>query len=306
MSDLIAYSKGYCLELSDGNNWWITGDDENKKQIDKLTSIMKLQACPMNNSPKIIFSKTLECNMPTGYKKHTTCEINSSNDDTYWDIYDYKTLRIWYHNAISDVICETMENSDELAEYVILWNSLMPIYWRSTNMKGLPFHTGLAEYQGQGALFAGCGGTGKSTCCRRLPDHWNPLCDDEALIVLDRNNIYQVHPFPTWSDYILKRAENTWDVQYSVPLSAIFFIEQSSYDEVIPLNIPEATMLITESSAQVWNKFLSYMGTELKTKISQGLFNNAFNIARIVPAFRLRVSLTGRFWEKVEKSIEKS
>jgi SynChlorMet cassette protein ScmC len=298
------YSNGYCLELSDGNSWWITCDDENKKRIDKLASIMKLQACPINNSPKIIFSEPLRTDTPSCYCEYPSCEINSSNDNTNWNVYNYRSVRIWNHNENPDFICEIMENSDELVEYVIFWNSLMPIYWKSTTLKGIPFHSGLAEYQGKGVLFAASGGTGKSTCCRRLPDHWNPLCDDEALIVLDKNNQYRVHPFPTWSDYLFKRAENKWDVQYSVPLSAIFFIEQSPYDEVIPLSIPESAMLITESSAQTWNRFFSCMARELQIKISQEIFNNAFNIAKSIPAFRLRVSLIGQFWEKIEKIID--
>jgi len=304
MIDLMPYSKGYCLQLSDGSNWWITGDEENKERVDKFASIMRLQACPTNNAPKIILSKPLQSDTPTDCNGYNPYKINSLGDDTNWSVYDSKLVRIWYHNIIPDVICEVIENSDYWIEYVVLWNLLLPIYWRSTLMKGIPFHAGLAEYKGNGVLFAASGGTGKSTCCRRLPNHWKPLCDDEVLIVLDKNNVYKAHPFPTWSDYIFKRAENTWNVQYSVPLSAIFLIEQSPHDEVIPLSAPKVGMLITESSVQVWNRFLTHMKTELQIKIVQDIFNNAFSIARSIPTFRLCVSLTGRFWEKIEELMK--
>jgi len=107
---------------------------------------------------------------------------------------------------------------------------------------------------GHGFLLAGQGGTGKSTCCRRLPNNWKPLCDDESLIVLDKSKVYHVHPFPTWSDYIQKRAKNIWDVQGSVPLSAIFFLEQSEKDEVIPLSKEQSAILMTKSSKQAYDR----------------------------------------------------
>lgn len=302
MIDLMPHSKGYCLQLSDGNNWWITGDEENKELVEKFASIMRLQACPKNNSPKIIFSKPLKAYTPMDCE-YNPYKINILNDAN-WSVYDSRLIRIWYHNTIPDVICEVIEKTDDWVDYVALWNLLLPIYWRSTLMKGIPFHAGLAEYKGNGILFAASGGTGKSTCYRRLPDHWKPLCDDEVLIVLDKNNVYKVHPFPTWSDYIFRRAENTWDIQYSVPLSAIFLIEQSPHDEVIPLSHPKIGIMITESSAQVWNRFLTHMKKELKIKIMQDVFNNAFNIAKSIPTFRLCVSLTGRFWEKIEELMK--
>ena len=154
---------------------------------------------------------------------------------------------------------------------------------------------------GRGFLLAGQGGTGKSTCCRRLPNNWKPLCDDEALIVLDKSKVYHVHPFPTWSDYIMERAKNTWDVQKSVPLSAIFFLEQSEKDEVIPLSKEQSAILITKSSKQAYDWSWTWIDKNNQTILIKDIFNNAFEMAKVIPAYRLRVSLNGRFWEEIEK-----
>ncbi len=35
------------------------------------------------------------------------------------------------------------------------------------------------------------------------------------------------------------------------------------------------------------------------------IFDNAVSIARDIPAYILRVSLQGRFWEKIEEVLEK-
>jgi len=294
------YHKGYCLKLVNGDGWWITSDDENIRLIDKLASIMKLQECPLDNSVKIIFAKTLN----SGISKIHAPDIANAIIEERWDFFNYRSVHIWHNDSINDIICEVMGNQDELIDYIVLMNSLLPVYLRNLEMKGLPLHTALAEYKGKGVLFAAPGGTGKSTCCRRLPDYWTPLCDDEALIVLDKNDIYRAHPFPTWSDYLIKREENTWDVQYSVPISAIFFIEQSEHDEVIYIDNRKATLLITGSSNQILTSFFHSMEKEQKIKISREMFNNAFDMAKKIPVFRLRVSLNGQFWKEAEKIIE--
>ena len=168
---------------------------------------------------------------------------------------------------------------------------------------GLPFHAGLAELHGRSVLFAAQGDTGKSTACRRLPDYWNTLCDDEALVVMSEQREYRTHPFPTWSDYLCKGEVGTWDVQYSVPLSGIFFLEQSETSEVVPLGTGEAAVLIGESAAQVCYKFWKDVDIEDQRRFRSDIFSNACEIAARIPAYRLRASLHGNFWEEVENVL---
>ena len=170
-------------------------------------------------------------------------------------------------------------------------------------MGGLPFHAALVECAGRGILLAAKGGGGKTTCSSRLPDQWKILCDDENLVVLDENKVYRVHPFPTWNDYVMKRSENTWDVQYSVPFSGIFFIEQSESDEVIPLSVGQTSVQMTRSVTQVLGRLWNNLPREEQKITMRDIFNNAFEMAKVVPAFRLRVSLDGRFWEEIEKVL---
>ncbi|MEK7400216.1 MAG: hypothetical protein AAB116_25000, partial [Candidatus Poribacteria bacterium] len=103
---------------------------------------------------------------------------------------------------------------------------------------------------------------------------------DETLVVLDSNKEYRAHPFPTWSDYLMKRASNTWDVQYSVPVSAIFFLERADNDEVTRLTASEASVLMMESASQVCvhTKTLYRQQPDL-AEFRKKLFNNACNLA---------------------------
>ncbi len=286
------YSKGYHLSLGDGNNWWITSDEDNASWVDKLAAIMELRKCRSNDSPRLIFSKMVDEN-----------DVKDGSEDAGWICHDAQIIRIWRHDSIPDVICEIKDDGSDDIKYITMWISLQSIYQRSISGGGLPFHAALAELEGRGVLVAASGDTGKSTCYRRFPDYWKPLCDDETLVVLDKQREYRVHPFPTWSDYLWKRGKNTWNVQYSVPLSGIFFLEQSETDEVVPLGKGEAAVLISESASQICQKFWRKADIEDQRRFRGEVFSNACEITERIPAYRLRASLHGRFWEEIENVL---
>jgi SynChlorMet cassette protein ScmC len=305
MSNLInPYIKSYALNLSDGNNWCLTCDEQSLRMVDKLAVIMNLKECNSNDLSRLIFSKMEKDKKPASNAIFSMRSL--SNDDTGWKYYDFimRTIRIWIHPGIGDVICEVDSKGQESLEYMNMWHSVLPIYNRSINHAGITFHAGLAELDGHGVLFVASGGTGKSTCCNRLPDYWKPLCDDETLVVLNSKKEYMAHPFPTWSEYLRNRSNKTWDVQYSVPLSAIFFLQQADNDEVIPLSVGQASALITESASQVCIDSRAFLKSQEELiEFRKKLFNNAFDLAKSIPAFYLRVSLNGSFWKEIEKVI---
>jgi SynChlorMet cassette protein ScmC len=127
------------------------------------------------------------------------------------------------------------------------------------------------------------------------------LCDDEVLVVLAGGEGYRAHPFPTWGDYLLKRAEKTWNVQYSVPVSGIFFLQHAEVDDVVFLGEGQAAVLMNESAGQVCEKLWGGFSGDDQARFRRKLFNNACEIAKIIPAYRLGVSLGGKFWEKIEQ-----
>jgi len=271
---------------------------DNARWLDKLATITGLKECPLNDSPKLIFLNKDAKNDPIGDAGFSGLRSEE------WVSYDLKITRIWYHPGSANIICElSNDGSSDNIEYANMWNSLQAIYLRSIHKGGLPFHAGLAELDGRGVLLAAPGDTGKSTCCRRLPDYWKPLCDDEALVVLDNQKNYHTHPFPTWSDYFFERSKNTWNVQYSVPLFGIFFLEQSKTNEAVSLRKTEATAFINESASQICQRLWRRMDVMDQRNLRMKLFNNAIEMAKALPVFLLRVSLHGRFWEEIEKAL---
>ncbi|HGE69725.1 TPA: SynChlorMet cassette protein ScmC [Candidatus Poribacteria bacterium] len=294
------YLKGYCIQLGDDNNWWITGYEDSIKYADILSEIMRLNECPMNEYPKIVFFNSSNSDQ----LNENTIQSIFSNSETEWKAYDYNACRIWYGVQSNDVIVEykSQEPSKD-DKYVAMWITLCFVYLKCLKIGALPTHSGLAEYNGKGVLFVAPGGTGKSTTCRRLPSPWKALCDDENLIMPDKDNKFRVHPFPTWSDYFWDRANNKWDIHQSVPLSAIFFLERADNDEVVQLPKDKSSIYMTGTAYQVLAKAIIRMSKDEQSEIMRQVFNNAFDILNSVPVYKLNISLTGRFWEKIEQVL---
>jgi SynChlorMet cassette protein ScmC len=294
----------YGLSLSDGTTWRLSGVKEYAQWVDELATIMELKQTGLNGAPRLVFYGS----GPTGVRSPEALdamllETLATVSKDGWECVDYNTLRIWSHNENADIVCELKHDDVTDIKFLNMWMALQPIYERSIQRGGLPFHAALADLNGKGVLLVGSGDKGKTTCYNRLREPWLGLCDDELLVVLDKDGEYRVHPFPTWSDYLLKRSVKTWNVQYSVPLAGAFFIEKSEIDEVISLGEGQAAVLMTESATEICQKFWKGPDKRRHKKSKEELFNNACEVAKKTPAYRLRVSVEGRFWEKVEEAL---
>jgi len=65
----------------------------------------------------------------------------------------------------------------------------------------------------------------------------------------------------------------------------------------------QAAFLVAESSAQVCETFWRTLEREDQRLFNKSIFDNACAMAKQIPAYRLHVSLHGRFWEKIEQVI---
>jgi len=222
-----------------------------------------------------------------------------------WKVQNLERMKIWSHASSPHLICEIGAEDHFDLDLIRMWRATYPIYQRALEAGGLPFHACLAGRDGAGVLLAAPGGGGKSTCARRLPPAWKALCDDEALLVRDKEGRYFVHPFPTWSNFFWKREDRTWNVQEYIPLSAVFFINKGKKDEVIPMGGGEAAARMYQAAEQVCLRNWRYFSVEEERGEKEKLFANACRLAQKIPAFTLHVSLQGQFWKEVEKVIFK-
>lgn len=284
VKERLSTERTFCLALSDGNRWCFSADHHNTPVLDNLARIMRLKKGALNGSSRLIFCSN-GSNREKGASKDTKA---------------FRPFRFRKHDGGTDLFCEAGGSRGPEIQYLHMWHGLFPIYRQSVHKEGLAIHGALAELNGEGFLLVAPGGAGKSTCSRRFPDYWQPLCDDEALVVLNANNEYRVHPFPTWSDYLWKRARRTWDVQSSVPLKGLFFLEKATIDAVEPMGAGKTVVLTNASANQVFDKYYRLVNKKDKRTLRRAVFKNACRMAKRIPSYRLRVSLDGRFWEEME------
>jgi len=296
---------GYFLKLANDQAWHIISTKGTRSWVEKLALIMELKACKPNGYPKLIFIQ--QESSKEGYKAplyRLSPNIIGGLPNHGWKVHNFGAIQIWSHHDVPDVICEIKQVKHHELDIIKMWLSLHPIYDQAQNSGGLPLHAALVSQNGKGILLTAPGDTGKSTCCNRLPSPWQALGDDETLIVRDDQEKYRVHPFPTWSDLLWKRSERTWNVQRHLPLSAIFFLEQGDTDKVYLIGQGEATIGIYQSAKQVCQRSWRNLDQEEERAIKKQLFDNACQLAKAVPSFTLHVSLSGRFWEEMEKVLK--
>jgi SynChlorMet cassette protein ScmC len=294
----------YLLKLGNGQNWEIVATEDIGPWVEKLALIMRLKQCEPNGYPKLLFIREERViNRRQGPPPRPEEGIWGNLPSEGWKAYYLPSLRFWVHPDVPNIVCEMAGDCSHELEIVQMGQSLCPIYFRAMKSGGLPFHAALVERKGKGVLIAAPGGTGKSTCCRRIPRPWRALSDDLSLVVADKNGSCRAHPFPTWSDYLWRRSEPTWDVQRHLPLTAIFFLEQGTKDETAPIGKGEAAACIIESASQICLSFWRDLAPGERRTMKKMIFDNACGLARSIPAFRLRASIDGRFWEEMEAVV---
>ncbi len=295
---------GYCLRLADGEGWQFLADPASGDAslfVDKFAKITGLRTAQEDGCRKIFFLHADDARRIKDGPYAPDRGLLADGSNGKWLLYDHESLKVWCRASTPEVICEIGGRLTRDEEIMTMWNALQPIFQHAQQRGGLPLHGALLELEGKGVVIAAPGGTGKSTCCRRVPGHWHPLCDDELLVVFDEKRGYRAHPFPTWSDYLWRKSEKSWHVERSVPLQAIFFLEQARTDEAAAVGKGKAAILINKSAAQVCQKFWRQAEKEHRRALARRLFSTACRMAKAVPAYTLKATLEGRFWEEIER-----
>lgn len=297
----------FLLKLGDGSGWVMRAAPGTRSWVEKFATIMKLKTHEQDRHhewPRMFF--LLRHPVKDGHVELANLiGLNTKQDlpKSGWKAHDLRSLRVWSHRHTPDIVCELDNEGSHELDIIRMWTVLYVIYLRVQQSGGFPLHAALVERDGKGVLLVGSGGSGKSTLCRRFPRPWYVLSDDQALIVRDGRKRYLAHPLPTWSDCLWQRSQRRWNVEHCVPLAAIFFIEQAKSEEVVPIGEAETAVFINRSSTDVcrplWWNLSNGEGRKLKKKN----FGNACQLARAIPAYILHISLTGRFWNEMEKVL---
>jgi len=298
---------GYNLILSDDIARHIIAVGEEKPLLNKMAEITGLQAAPQNNFPKLLFTRS-DPSTISNIKLiiASYADQPGAMPDDGWIQTDFQLVKIFTHHDVPDVICCIQEKRDVSCDMVILSFIYFVLYSDLIKNGGLPLHGGLIELDGRGIILAGASGTGKTTCCGRVPKLWNSICDDEVMLIPEPGNNYKLNSVPTWSEYFFDPgSKSIWDVQKSYPCEAIFFIEKADKDEAVPLGQGRAAVRIYQSAMESFSRYFAYIPEPEQKEIGRKVFESACELAKNVPAFKLQISKDGFFWQNIESEINK-
>ena len=276
--------KNHTLNLADGSSWTIVGKDNRGAVISRLLAkTMRLQPSTQTTQDFLILSKS------------------STTRGTAQPIFSEKTLQSILEN--NKTTCQLGPSNDHATLVVQLLELSQIFCSKAEERGGVSIHGALAEKNGNGIILAGQGDVGKTTASRRLPSPWCSLSDDSSLIVLDKKNNYRAHPWPTWSSLISGEKIQTWDVQFSVPLKAIFILSQSKIDKVEQIGKGQAICLLNEAVDQAWWGLDARLRDKEKHALRLQRFNNICKLVNSIPTYLLHISKNGSFWKEIEKVI---
>jgi SynChlorMet cassette protein ScmC len=222
-----------------------------------------------------------------------------------WKFRESHGLVLFEHPAVPEVICELDPGVDGPARVDQMRRAMLPIYTDSLLTGGLPVHGALVEIGGAGVILAGRSGEGKSTACRRLEAPWRVLGDDLCLVVPCASGGFRAHPLPTWSALREREDWRACRSGESVCLRAVFFLEQSAEDECRLLKKSAAAISLAASALEVFRSIDFEFPRREEKEVKKALYASAASLALEIPSHLLRLSLTGRFWEKIEQILKK-
>jgi SynChlorMet cassette protein ScmC len=198
------------------------------------------------------------------------------------------------------LVCLLLPGINEAMEIIQMTDLAKMIALETLPAGGLLIHGALAERDGYGVILAAPSGTGKTTASNRLPPPWHALSDDATLVVPDGSGNYIAHPWPTWSRFFDNGPGGSWEVEQGIPLAAVFFLSQSQEDHAEPLNTSEAAAYLMQSVHQIMGAPARPGCTREESASLCGMELTAVNaLVTVIPAFLLRISLTGTFWNEI-------
>lgn len=220
-----------------------------------------------------------------------------------WELLSFFPVFLWMHPQAPDIFCEVFlgEQGELTVEAMI--RTCFPIYEHAILARGFPLHSAVVTRDGFAVALTGSGGTGKSTCARRIAAPWRPLCDDTVLVLPSDSGGYEAYPFATWSDYLWKRSRGTWNAASHVPLKAVFFLKQAPKDAVQSIGQGEAAIYLSRASSEILMPFVRQLGPDRARLLRKRAFDSACNLAKSIPAFLLDVSLEGEFWTEMDRVL---
>jgi SynChlorMet cassette protein ScmC len=286
-----------CLVATGCTSVWLT----------EFARIAGLEPCTEKGLPKALFVSRQDLSKSCLGERDLVIPLgNETFSVPEWKREDWLSLTIWSHVQSNDMIVALSGPNDAQMGHVTRWQFLLYLFSQKVDHGALHLHAGLAVRDGVGYLLAGKSGVGKSTCSGRLPHPWRSLSDDQSLVRsknVGSDKRYFVHPVPTWGRYFYHDSEEIWEVEQSFQLGTIFFLDKAVTNELISLGKGEAAVRIYQSATTMAEAYMQHLSRNEQHCLGSRMIQNACELSTAVPAFVLRTSLTGHFWDEMDRAI---
>jgi SynChlorMet cassette protein ScmC len=296
----------YGLKLESGNSWSLYFSSELITWAKEFARILGLQESMNNYRYEYFFCTRKE--MRSKSLKYSEFFIKNFGPYCNSSI-SLSGLEIRDHQSIGTHLCllPGIKNDDLREPYRLMMMALFPLYRETIASGGLILHAALLYHPDiSGIALLAPGGTGKSTCAKRVLPPWASYCDDLVLVVRENSSLFYAHSLPTWSNFLSSRTPAPiWPVERSVELKGLFFLQKADLDMAVPLPRPDSVQWIYDSSLQAYQRFMISMTKEELLKQKSKIFSNAYDLGRRCPSFVLKASFRGYFWEEIEKVFRK-
>lgn len=304
LTDITGQPTSYLLHLCDSLSWRLEATAEVHEWLERFAEIFRLPKCDSDCPRRILFFQDRWPPLPD----------YTIPDDALRGRVDLAGREDWGYANLRGLTLRRGHDKRETAlgligprslemDFIRMWRTSQVIFVEAMELGGLPLHAGLVALDGKGVALVGPGSSGKSTCCRRIPEPWESLADDEVLALPGKHEKFNVHPFPTWSEYMTNGRGRGADVMREVSLEAALFLEPSSEDRLVPLGRGEVAVRLFRSAVE---SFLSSWPEEIEpshSTLRRIMFENASILAKLTPGFILRVSLEGPFWDSLREIV---
>ncbi|TWI68188.1 hypothetical protein LZ24_02562 [Desulfobotulus alkaliphilus] len=198
-----------------------------------------------------------------------------NRDHTEADIYNGElNSRAWLNGGMGSL---TLAPTDQIFLSRVL-----------ADRNGCFLHSDGIKLDGSGFLFAGHSGAGKSTIATLLQDKAEILCDDRMIIRKKRSDD-RYHIYGNWSHGTLPIVSPA-----SAPLKALFFLEQSPDNAILPL----------DSRMDAIQRFLAVLIKPMVTRDWwEKMLDLAEDIVDSVPCYRLKFDKSGDIYQHIRKLV---
>ena len=272
------------IRLANGDSWTvIAGDGRTVSLVAHLAKVMQFRPIQNPGRRLVVLQKPVHVVESTGDDGNSASQYSCECGDTFVYTLPEAGSETTFASQLSQVSLVISQNAQARG--------------------GVLLHGALAEWNGNGIILAGRSGIGKTTASQRLEPPWHSLSDDLTLVVPDAEGTYWAHPWPTWSQFIPDGPGGSWNVPHAVPLKRIFFLTQASQDQADPIGSGQAVCQLVESWEQARLGMLRNGDKNARrTRCLQG-FENICTLAQTIPCYNLCLSLTGPFWQEIEKTM---